>query len=454
LKKKSIIYQFLPFQLFRHIFAGKLSLMLIILLSISYKASSQTESTVDSLKADSLGKDAKKVVKAPDSTYKQYDIADLFRNTLHPKRTVNPLRKKSGITVIPNLAYNPSIGAQIGIKAVAGRILGKDPNTLMSVALTSASITTKGILYAYVSHNVFTNGNKWNLQGSLIAAKTVTPDFGLGIGESSTNNEVDEALANPSRKAYVLHAQFYSFREKVYKQIEENLFVGGGVSFDVRRKIEDRKSETDLTPYNIYSDRHGFDRDNYSANAVLFNVQYTTRDNQNRAYKGIYADAGIRANQTWLGSSKNATQFTTDFRKYWSLSSRNPEHVLAFWNWGSYLLSGTIPYLELPGPGKDVGARSGRGYTTAYFKGTKYMDSELEYRFPITKNKFLSGVAFVNMQTANDEAGTKIFETWQPGGGAGLRVLFNKATRTNLCLDYAWGNYDRKGFFLGLNEAF
>jgi hypothetical protein len=435
-------------------FAGKLSLMLIILLSISYKASSQTESTVDSLKADSLGKDAKKVVKAPDSTYKQYDIADLFRNTLHPKRTVNPLRKKSGITVIPNLAYNPSIGAQIGIKAVAGRILGKDPNTLMSVASTSASITTKGILYAYVSHNVFTNGNKWNLQGSLIAAKTVTPDFGLGIGESSTNNEVDEALANPSRKAYVLHAQFYSFREKVYKQIEENLFVGGGVSFDVRRKIEDRKSETDLTPYNIYSDRHGFDRDNYSANAVLFNVQYTTRDNQNRAYKGIYADAGIRANQTWLGSSKNATQFTTYFRKYWSLSSRNPEHVLAFWNWGSYLLSGTIPYLELPGPGKDVGARSGRGYTTAYFKGTKYMDSELEYRFPITKNKFLSGVAFVNMQTANDEAGTKIFETWQPGGGAGLRVLFNKATRTNLCLDYAWGNYDRKGFFLGLNEAF
>jgi hypothetical protein len=421
---------------------------------MSYQAKSQTEATVDSLKADSLGKAGKKIVKAPDSTYKQYDVADMFRDILHPKRTVNPLKKKSGITVIPNLAYNPSIGAQIGIKAVAGRILGKDPNTLMSVASTSASITTKGILYAYLSHNVFTNGNKWNLQGSIIAAKTVTPDFGLGIGESQTTNETDKALANPDRKAYVLHAQFYSFRERIYKQIEDHLFVGAGVSFDVRRNIEDRISKTDLTPYNIYSDRHGFDRDNYSANGGMFNVQYTTRDNQNRAYKGIYADAGIRANQTWLGSSKNSTQFTTDFRKYWSLSSRNPEHVIAFWNWGSYLLSGDVPYLELPGPGKDVGARSGRGYTTAYFKGTKYMDSELEYRFPITKNKFLSGVAFASVQTANDEAGTKIFDKWQPGGGGGLRVLFNKATRTNLCLDYAWGNYDRKGFFLGLNEAF
>jgi hypothetical protein len=433
---------------------SKFFLLLVLLTGLFNSAFAQTENTVDSLKADSIGKDAKKVVRAPDSTYKQYDIADLIRNIAHPNSTVNPLRKKSGITIMPNVAYNPSIGAQIGIKAVVGRVLGGDPNTLMSVAATSASITTKGILYVYLSHNVYTKGNKWNFQGSIIAAKTVTPDFGLGIGEDSGDNEVDRVLTNPDRKPYVLHAQFYSFREKVYKQLEDHWFVGGGVSFDVRRKIEDRNSSTDLTPYNIYSDKHGFDRDHYMNNGLLFNVQYTSRDNQNRAYKGIYADAGFRVNQSWMGSSKNAVQFTSDFRKYWSLSSQNPEHVLAFWNWGSYLLSGNLPYLELPGPGKDTGARSGRGYTTAYFKGTQYMDNELEYRFPITRNKFIGGVAFVNVQTANDESGTKIFDKWQPGGGAGLRVLFNKTTRTNLCLDYARGNYDRKGFFLGLNEVF
>jgi hypothetical protein len=415
---------------------------------------SQTETTVDSLKADSLNKNLTENNRPADSTFKQYDIADLLRDLLHPNRQVDPLRKKSGITLMPNVAYNPSIGAQIGIKAVAGRILGNDPKTLMSVAATSASITTKGIIYVYLSHNVFTNGNKWNLQGSLIAAKTVTPDFGLGIGTAAGSTEAEQILANPDRLPFVLHAQFYSFREKIYKQIEDHWFVGAGVSFDVRRNIEDRKSTTDLTPYYIYSDKHGFDRDHYSANALLFNVQYTSRDNQNRAYKGIYADAGIRMNQSWMGSSKNAFQFTTDFRKYWSLSKRNPEHVLAFWNWGSYLVSGALPYLELPGPGKDMGARSGRGYTVAYFKGTKYMDNEVEYRFPITRNKFLGGVAFFNLQTSNDESGTKIFDKWQPGGGAGLRVLFNKSTRTNLCLDYAWGNFGRKGFFLGLNEAF
>ena len=400
---------------------------------------------LDAFKTDSLKKD---------TAAAQYDVGDLFRNIFHPNRTVDINQKPSGITIIPNVAYNPSIGAQIGIKAVAGRILGTQPNTLMSVAATSASITTKGILYFYLNHNIYTPGNGYNLQGSLVAAKTVTPDFGLGIGNAATGSASDLALSNPDRKAYVLHAEYYSFKEKVYKQIYDHLFAGAGVSFDIRRNIEDRQSNDELTPYNIYSDRFGFDRGKYQSNGLLFNLQYTTRDNQNRAHKGIYADAGIRINQSWMGSSKNAVQITTDFRKYWSLSTKNPEHVIAFWNWGSYLLSGALPYLELPGTGKDAYFRSGRGYTVGYFKAPQYFYSELEHRFPITRNKFLSGVTFLNVQTANDMQGTKLFERWQPGGGAGLRVLFNKDTRTNLCLDYAFGKYGARGFFLGLTEVF
>ena len=437
------------------IYKLKLKSFLLIILFAGFHGFvfGQVAPPVDSLKVDSLNK-IKEIPIQADTAYKQYDVSDLFRDILHPNRKVNPLRKKSGITPIPNIAYNPSIGAQIGVKVVAGLKLGSDPNTLMSVAATSASITTKGIIYFYLSHNVYTPSNKWNFQGSLVAAKTVTPDFGLGIGQGADGSEADRVLSNPDRKGYVLHAEFYNFREKVYKQVHENLFIGTGVSFDIRRKIEDRNATTDLTPYNIYSDKHGFDRDHYMSNGLLFNVQYTTRDNQNRAYKGIYADAGVRVNQTWMGSSKSAVQFSTDFRKYWSLSDRNPEHVIAFWNWGSYLVSGALPYLELAGTGKDANFRSGRGYTVTYFKGTQYFYSEAEYRFPITKNKFLSGATFFNVQTANDEFGTKLFQKWQPGGGAGLRVLFNKATRTNLCLDYAFGNYGQKGFFLGLNEAF
>lgn len=405
----------------------------------------QVQPVVDSL--------AKSTVKT-DTTVQQYDVGDLFNSIFHPKKKNDVPHKKSPVTIIPNFAYNPSIGAQIGIKAVAGKVLGSNPKTLMSIAATSASITTKGIIYFYLNHNVYTPGNKWNLQGSMVAAKTVLPDFGLGIGNAARGSEADLVLSNPDRKGYVLRAEYYNFREKIYKQVQPNLFLGAGVSFEIRRNIEDRVNADALTPYHIYSDRYGFNRDHYQSNGMLFNVQYTTRDNQNRAYKGIYADAGIRVNQSWMGSTKNAVQITTDFRKYWSLSESNPEHVIAFWNWGSYLLSGALPYLELPGTGRDTYFRSGRGYTITYFKGPQYFYSELEYRFPIMRNKFISGVTFLNVQTANDEMGTRLFERWQPAGGAGLRVLFNKATRTNLCLDYAFGKYGAKGFFLGLTEAF
>ncbi|MGN6178761.1 MAG: hypothetical protein ACTHNW_06250 [Mucilaginibacter sp.] len=128
--------------------------------------------------------------------------------------------------------------------------------------------------------------------------------------------------------------------------------------------------------------------------------------------------------------------------------------MLALWNWGSYLAGGTLPYLDLPGTARDVSFRSGRGYTAQYFKGTGYNDTEAEFRFPILANKFVSGVVFGNLQTANDEQNTKIFQVFQPGYGAGLRLLFNKVTRTNLCLDYAFGRFNSRGFFLNLNEAF
>jgi len=432
----------------------KFCLLLVLFVSVQICAYSQL-APVDSLKEDSLRIINTGKVPPTDNLDMQYDVGDLFRDVFHPGNKTDSLRKRSGITIIPNVAANPSIGFQLGIKAVAGIKLGNDSKTLMSVAATSASITTKGIIYFYLNHNVFTSGNKWNLQGNLVAAKTVTPDFGLGIGHGAGEGAEDKVLTNPGRKGYVLHSLYFNFREKVYKEIMQDVFVGAGVSFDIRKKIEDKITAVNgLTPYKIYSGRYSFDESHYSSNGLLFSIQYTTRDNQNRAYKGIYAAADFRANQRWMGSTKNAFQITTDIRKYWSLSRRHPEHVIAFWNWGSYLTSGSLPYLELPGTGRDPGFRSGRGYTVTYFKGTNYNDTEVEYRFPLTKNKFFSGVTFFNMQTANNNLGTKLFQQWQPGGGLGLRILFNKATRTNLCLDYAWGKYGAKGFFLGLNEAF
>ena len=430
-------------------------LLLFFLVGVQGFAYSQVGKPTDSLREDSLRVRTLPAKKPADNTNRQYDFGDLVRNILHPGKKADTLHNPSGITVVPNIAANPTIGGQLGIKAVAGKRLGNDPKTLFSIAATSASYTTKGILYFYVNHNIFTPGNKWNFQGNLVIAKTVTPDHGFGIGKSiSGENKLDSILADPTHKGYAIHSIYYNLREKVYKNVAKNLFVGAGLSFEIRRQIDDNDTVNNGTPSSVYNNRYGFPQDRYSANGFLFNVEYITRDNPNRPYKGIFFDAGIRVNQKWIGSTKNSVQLTSDLRKYFSLSAASPETVLALWNWGSYLLGGSIPYLELPGSARDVTFRSARGYTSQYFKGTKFNDTEAELRFPILSNKFLSGVVFGNLQTGNDDNGTKIFQVFQLGYGGGLRVLFNKATRTNLALDYAFGKFGNKGFFLNLNESF
>ncbi|HEY4109535.1 BamA/TamA family outer membrane protein [Puia sp.] len=434
---------------------SRISYLLILFISIRGIAYGQVGHPADSLKSDSIRLKLAQDQHPTEDVSGQYDFGDLTRFILNHGRPAKPGHNRSGITVVPNVAANPTIGGQLGIKAVAGKRLGNDPKTLFSTAATSASITTKGIIYFYVNHNLFTPGNKYNFQGNLVAAKTVTPDFGYGIGRPiKGGTAADSVLANPAHKGHAIHSHYYNIREKIYKNVAKNLFLGAGLSFEIRDHIDVGDTAANATPSSVYNIRHGFPQDHYLANGFLFNLEYITRDNPNRAYKGIFFDFGIRVNQTWIGSTKNSVQLTSDFKKYFSLSPTHPQFVLALWNWGSYLVSGDIPYLELPGTARDGTYRSGRGYTAQYFKGTQFNDTEAELRFPLLSNQFISGVVFGNLQSGNDEHGTKLFQQFQPGYGAGFRVLFNKATRTNLALDYAWGRFGNKGFFLNLNESF
>src|SRR6186713_2386571 len=72
---------------------------------------------IDSLKADSLRMKESKAPNPADNINRQYVFGDLMRNVLHPSRKADTLKKRSGITVVPNIAANPTIGGQLGIKA-------------------------------------------------------------------------------------------------------------------------------------------------------------------------------------------------------------------------------------------------------------------------------------------------------------------------------------------------
>ena len=72
----------------------------------------------------------------------QYDISDLIGRIIHPKRKKERSSKRSPITLMPNIAYNPTIGGQIGVKAVAGKVLG-DPKIHGVQTMTTGEYTLR-----------------------------------------------------------------------------------------------------------------------------------------------------------------------------------------------------------------------------------------------------------------------------------------------------------------------
>jgi Omp85 superfamily domain len=375
-------------------------------------------------------------------------------------KSPKPDSKKSGLSLLPSIGYNPSMGFMLGANITASLYTGDPKTTRLSTGTATAYLTSKGIINLQLRHNLFTNGDDWIFQGNFQASRMLVVDYGLGTSSNSNSDEglnVDGYPIENSNEAYPITFGLFRLNEKVYRQINQSLFIGGGINFEYHSKIKDEKLQVDsgiTTPHYTYSVEKGINPEHYFANGLMFNIQYNTKEQGNRSYGGMYADLVLRTNQKFLGSTLNALQLITEFRKYWSLSVKNPEHVIAFWHLGTFNLSGDVPYLDLPGTASDLFNRSGRGYTIGRFRGPSYFYLESEYRFPISRNKLFSGVAFINFQTASDGKNVNLFDQLEPAAGAGLRILFNKKSRTNICIDYAFGKYGSNGLFFGLNEVF
>jgi hypothetical protein len=126
--------------------------------------------------------------------------------------------------------------------------------------------------------------------------------------------------------------------------------------------------------------------------------------------------------------------------------------VLAFWGIAWLSSSGT-PYLDLPATGGDMYSNSGRGYAEGRYRGKDELYLEGEYRFGISANGLIGGVAFLNGETFSGLQDNS-FQKIDPGTGFGIRVKANKHSNTNICVDYGVGVDGSHGFFVNLGEVF
>ncbi len=388
------------------------------------------------------------------------------------KTTSNePEKGKIYFSPLPVIASNPTFGVLYGLAASTSMYTGDPSNTRMSTSLGTLTYSTKKQLMFTFKSNVYMPGDKWVLLGDWRYFDTSQPTFGLGTGPQSkklASNGIEYEDGMFSKRIpdeQMMEFKYIRFHETVLKQVKEYLYAGVGYHLDLHQDINDNLLDLNdnppvITSHYAYSTEFGFDSNEYALSGLSTNVMYDSRDNAATPYTGRYALLTYRYNPTFLGSTEASSSLWLEYRDYWSLSSKpQPSHMLAFWWYGNFQTSGHLPYLDLPALGWDQFGRSGRAYTQGRFRGENLMYSELEYRYHLLGTKknpnFMGGVVFANATTASNKAANiEMLDYLNFGYGFGLRFMMNKTSRTNLTLDYAWGDYGAHGLFLNVNETF
>jgi hypothetical protein len=399
------------------------------------------------------------------------DETDLFiavglaEKTRGPPQAYKPL-----LSVLPAFAYNPTVGFLFGGVGLLGIYLGDPETTTISNVQATILYTTKNQFLTAINSVLMTSDNEWQLQGDWRFYIFNQDTFGLGTGHNPVSSGF--TISGIGTTAAITGAQpmdmnLLRFRQNALKKVWGPLYLGPGFAFDRYYAIDDRSLDLSASPpvvtsHYAYSQVTGFGTRAYTASGVSLSVIADTRDSTINAYRGYYAGLSYQWNPTFLGSSKDSSLISGEFRTYVGLSSEVPRNVLAFWVVAQAQVSGNLPYLDLPAIGWDARNRTGRGYVQGRFRGSAEFYAEAEWRFRITSNGLLGGVVFANVETFSRPAvnylgyvdsGESLFQAWRPSGGFGLRIMMNRQSRTNITMDLTFAD-KTIGFYFGAGEVF
>lgn len=391
----------------------------------------------------------------------QKDIGDVLRKGA--KSTKPP--RKTMLLALPNVSFNPVNGFLMGVAGSAGFYLGNKETTRVSSIGFNAAYTTKNQFLSFVKSNIYTNNNKFFLQGDWRFFIYNAYTWGLGTNApdsvKSENSLIWQgAQTGDIEDGFAMDYNYIKFHEVFNYKLAKNHYAGIGYHLDRYYDIKDdalqlEKKPYQLTPHYIYSSLYGFDTAGYTLSGLSISYVFDSRDNLINPYTGYFVNVNYRYNFEFLGSDRNSSSLWLEFRTYVPLSKKVERHLLGFWFFSNFQVSGRQPYMTLMALGEDQRARSGRGYIAGRYRGKDLVYGEIEYRFPISKcSKVLGGVLFLNATTASyDIKNISLFEYVRPGVGAGLRLMINKHFRTNITLDFGWG-HKSEGFYFSGTETF
>jgi hypothetical protein len=387
--------------------------------------------------------DAAEGAEPPTSVSHPADAFDLWRIVRHRQATSESGREERSFVVVPSVSSRPSTGLSGGVSGEMTFINGDRDTTHPSSLAGSFKISSRKQVLSGVRAAVFTADDRWLLHVDSRMWQTSLDTYALGTAAAGSG-------------AASMDYGWLRLYGTAYRRVGSGVFVGAGLNlsdhYDVRPSAT-RAPGSGPGEYAAYSSEHGLAMDRQVSSGANVGLLFDTRDNTVNATRGLMAGATYRSFfEGFLGGTSTWQQFSADVRTYRPLT-RDARHRLAFWFLGDFVTAGTAPYFDLPATGSD--GRSARGYAEGRFRGPHLVYGELEYRGSLVRSGLVGAVAFLNVTTVDGDApGQKLFRSFAPGGGVGVRVLLNKHSRTNFCVDYGWGTQGSRGLYLAVQEAF
>lgn len=363
-------------------------------------------------------------------------------------------KKNNFFLIIPIIGSQPATGFSYGF-VTQYTFKGKKVDDKYSSINLGATYTEKKQMLINAKNSVMLNNNKMFLSGDWRFYIFSQSNYGLGtdiIPPKYRNTDFDlNDIEEP------MSYNYFKFHQTVSLEVKNNYYVGAGIHLDWYTTITDKNLDVangKYTNHYNYNKKYNFNSNEYVVNGLSLNLLYDSRDNQINTNRGMFANINYRINPAFNQSQDVSTVLFGEYRYFLPLSKYNSQHVFSLWAISQFVTTGNVPYLNLPSIGWDQRSRSGKGYTQGLFRGQKLVYFETEYRFPISCNQLVSGTIFANFTSTSDkDREIRLFQYIQPAVGLGLRILIDKATRTNLVLNYAWGR-NSDAFYLNAGESF
>jgi len=370
----------------------------------------------------------------------QKDVIDVIIKVLK----INPTKadstrqnKKVHFSLVPTGAASPGGGAAIVTALNAAFYTGPASSTSLSTITFSPWFSFDGKFVFPIRQLIWFPNNKFLSKGD--TRFMIYPQETWGLGGK-----------NEKEKHVVLDYNYVRVYQSLLKEVGNNVFLGAGYMLDYHYGLSITEDSSHLPDISFYDYKDHLLNNTVSSGPVL-NFLIDTRRNPINPDGGFYFATDYRFNLDELGSTDDWQSVYIDMRKYISFSKKQ-KNLLAFWTYYWGVVNGNVPYLDLPSIGWDYLNHSGRGFQQSRYRGKHLLYFETEYRRDISKNGLWGFVVFSNLHTTSEYL-TDRFVYWHPAAGFGMRLKFNKISKTNISLDFGFSK-DFFGIDLALGELF